>query len=936
MHGWAWFILLVVLGQGLIKPLVPARAARPPAKQDSSAATPAETVEELVLQCTRALAAGDWESAATHSSALLHNYGDRQELIQVCQRFQLVLLDCRLRLHQWEEAVPLFEPALRSLRAAPGELHGELLFQKATCEAHLKQYAAARKSISAALPLLPESGVRKHDAMLLLAVCTLHCNQPEEAGKLVEQLLPSLPISMSEGAVMLGMRAFLEAKKPEAAFALFSRGRAASKKTSTRIGVQLLLLEAASASLENGEPANALCVASKIEPPERLISIQMQRIARIKGSVGAAQSPHSTQRETKTMLLNEAARMQSEIDSVGNGASLAEATRLLVASAYRALNRPYEAALVLDDATSLLRPSEVLESASVELVKTWFELERWQRVVDSANRFSKAYPASRLLPMVHYLKGCAEQKSGSLENALETFQTISKDTKAGEFAISAGFMHALTLFLDNRLPEAVQGLKLFLQRHKKHSFAEAAAHWLCVAKARTGPPQEVQTAANAYLDLFPNGENKPAVLLRRAQSFVSLNQRSAATVDLEALLAEAPEHACSGEAGLLLGDCRLALENGEGALAAWRGIPASQPAANEEGLLKCARLLYRCGRFAELLELMRTLEPPITDSPRIAEAAAWLCKACDRGDHPEDAVTWTLKQLEAVGNDPSSPGAEPLLMFATIRAGSQPVGNGWASGLAALSAAAASDSRHTLDSRLQWAQAFNLHVANQVDTTEELIRAATLYPANITSPAVLADGADAAERRGLPVEAERLWRELLKWHPGAQQRDRAFIALAKMDSAANRTVAAWDWIRRFERATPTSPLRPRLLLVKAALQNHAGSAAEALGTLEQMIREKGGTAALKAEALFHMGTIHRATGATRVAIAYLQRAYVSYGRFEPWATKSYIMSAEAFQDLGDHASARNTYREFLASAAPADSPERALAVKRLKVLEGTP
>jgi TolA-binding protein len=541
-----------------------------------------------------------------------------------------------------------------------------------------------------------------------------------------------------------------------------------------------------------------------------------------------------------------------------------------------------------------------------------------------------------LLPMVRYLKGCAEQKSGLMASARETFQMLSKDTKAGEFAISAGFMHALTLLLDNHHPEAVQELKLFLQRHKKHSFAEAAAYWICAATAQTGPPQELKTVTNAYLDLFPNGENKPAVLLRRAQSLVSLNQRPAATVALEALLADAPEHACSGEAGLLLGDCRLALGDVEGALAAWRGIPASQTAANEEGILKCARLLFRCGRSAEVPDLLRTFEPPEKGSPRIAEAAAWLCKACDRGEHPEDAVTWTLKQIGAVGNDPSSAGAEPLIMFAAIRAAAPPVGNAWATGLAELSAAAASDGRNTLDSRLRWSQALNPHVANEADATRDLIRAATHYPANITGPAVLADGADAAERSGLPADAGRLWRELLKWHPGAPQRDRAFVALAKMDAEAGRTDAAWDWVRRFERATPTSPMRPRLLLVKAAVQSRAGNAAEAISTLDQMLREKGATAAVKAEALFQTGKIHRATGATRVAIAYLQRVYVSYNRCEPWATKSYMLSAEAFQDLGDNTSARNTYREFLASAAPPDAPERALAINRLSMLEGTP
>jgi tetratricopeptide (TPR) repeat protein len=126
------------------------------------------------------------------------------------------------------------------------------------------------------------------------------------------------------------------------------------------------------------------------------------------------------------------------------------------------------------------------------------------------------------------------------------------------------------------------------------------------------------------------------------------------------------------------------------------------------------------------------------------------------------------------------------------------------------------------------------------------------------------------------------------------------------------------------------------LLVKAALQRGEGRTLEALRTLERVLRERGAGAALKCEALFCMGELHHSIGEPNLALPYLQRVYVSYGGFQPWAAKAYLASAEAFTAIGKHQSARNTYNELLASGLAPDAPERAIASSKLKALGGTP
>jgi tetratricopeptide (TPR) repeat protein len=913
----------------------PVDAAKSAPKQAPVAPVPALTVEELVHRSTRAFAAGDWRSAAEHCIALLRDYGDRPEIAQLAKRFQLILLQCHLRLNEWAEALPLFESAQDSLSNAPRPLQGELLLQKAYCERQLLQYDSARESVTASLSMLSATGQRRADATLLLATCMLESNNAEAAGKLVDECLPTLPNQCKEKAVLLGMHAFLKARQPERAYALFSTALARFPDATARIGIQVLLLDAAAAFLENGEAKSALNCLARIHPPERLIALQKQRVTRIQRPLSAVRTPQDSSAGSTVLNNEDAVPLEGEINTLGSGASFSASTRLLIASAYRALNRNHEAALILEEAVSRVPSSDALEVASLEAAKTWFELERWQRVIDSANRFSKAYPASPHAPLMLYLKGCAEQKAGMFGEALATFQSLAK-TGTQEVAINAAFMHALTLLLDNRLPEAGQELITFLQKHGKHSFAESAAYFLCVATGQQGPPQPLRSAASAYLESFPNGEHKPVVLLKRAQSLNALKEKAAAVADLQTLLAESPRHACSGEAALLLGDCRLSLGDGEGALNAWRSVPVDLTAAKEEGILKCLKLLFGSGKFEALWECLRELDSVQTDTGRAAEAAVWWWKACSRDGHPEEAAAWALRQIESFGDDPLSKGVDLLITKAWSLAAAYLQEEAWAAKIATLLASADTDGRHTLHSRLVWANACALRSKNAVEASRCFIKAATLHPANATSSAALADGADAMETAGETAKATRLWRDLLKWHPDAPQLDRALFALARLDCAARHNESAWQWVKRFEKTASASTLHPRLLLVKATLQIEQGKPTEALKTLDQLLREKSAAAAVKAEAMFRMGQIHQTAGALPLAISYLQRTYVSYPRFQPWAAKAYIASAEAFHALGDRSAASNTYREFLDSCPSEDSPDRELAVSRLKTLEEKP
>jgi tetratricopeptide (TPR) repeat protein len=898
--------------------------------------SPSMTVEELVHHSSQALNSGAWQAALEDCDALLRDYGDRPEVMRLKERVHLTLLHCHLQLGQWNEAAPLFDVVLQNISANKPTARGELLYQKAACELRLEQPAAACKTISASLLLLPPAVPLRAEAVLLQAACLLAHKAPLQAGELLENSLSVLEQPVAERALPLGMSAFLEAGHPGRACALLAEASRKFPGIEESTGPQTLLLRAGAALLEEGNATHALACLSRIAPPQRLIRSQQRQLASLEKTIASAQAQAVTGTCFISVLHSKARQLRMELDAFGNGDAFAAATRIQVATAYQALGRAREAALVLDDAIRQLPAAELLEHASLELAKIWLQQERWQKVVTTSEHFASVYPASKHLPLMLYLRGCALQKAGLFASALDTFSRVAADFKSHELCASARFMEAFTLLLDSRPMEAARGFASFLRSDKKHDLCEAAAYWLCIAEAQGGSPSAVRAAAGAYLAEFPNGENKPAVYLRRAQAACALREKAAAVPDLEEVLATAPEHACSGEAALLLGDCRLAAEDLEGALSAWGQVPTGQREAREEGLFKCAKLLHRLGRTPELRELLRAFDSEHAESTRLAEAAHWLWKACAQGGDSDETTRWILEHVATHGNNPDAPGIEALLSATSLREGTDSEKEAWRKALQELAAAAEDAEQKTLLCRLKWSTAKTVAKHDATASLFLLREAAGLGPAALTGPAVLADAAEALEKAGSPTEARRLWRELLKWHPRAPQRDRALVTMARFEVTEHRPERAWEWVMRFEQGTPTSPLLPRLLLVKAALQRGEGRTLEALRTLERVLRERGAGAALKCEALFCMGELHHSIGEPNLALPYLQRVYVSYGGFQPWAAKAYLASAEAFTAIGKHQSARNTYNELLASGLAPDAPERAIASSKLKALGGTP
>jgi tetratricopeptide (TPR) repeat protein len=236
--------------------------------------------------------------------------------------------------------------------------------------------------------------------------------------------------------------------------------------------------------------------------------------------------------------------------------------------------------------------------------------------------------------------------------------------------------------------------------------------------------------------------------------------------------------------------------------------------------------------------------------------------------------------------------------------------------------------------RSSWAEATALSKRDPARAQADLVEISRRVNAQIHSPAILADCADALLAAGMAKEAEEAYRDLIKWNPRASQKDRALVAIGRIEMSRGNTDAALQQFERFEREVTGSRLFGGAMLARAKILQAGGRATDARNALEKLLASEYTMGKEKAEALYHIGEMHMGESRPDLAIPYFQRLYVMYGRWRDWVAKAYYRSGEAFEKLNDELSARRTYQELSEREDLAEFEEAVKARRRLDSLGG--
>lgn len=911
--------------------LAAALALTPMLQVSAQAVDDALTAEELYIKGITAYNAGDYATAVSDFQKFQKDYGKSEEGIRVIESIHYPLAMSLLHLQKFDDALESIDAALKA-KPQP-EQREDLAFYKGVCLMQAEEYEDARKIFEAFATEFPKSR-QTQEALLLVGTMWILEEKYAEAAKAFAAIKGKLdPINRGRASV-LQLYALMETGSKDDALALVVDEFPRIGNMLQIATFQTLALGLGSQFLEDEEYRMAIQTLQRIWPRERLVRYQEERLSELEDALTAAEAQPKSDPYRKMQLKQMIAKVKRELKSLDKIKDFDSALRLRLASAYQAMDRYREAALIMEDMLNEMPPDSVVESASVSLVQCWSAIERWPKAIEAAQTFAKKFPKSKSLPLVLYLEGVAQQQANDQVAAIATFDGIYKRYPESTFAPRALFMRGFSELLAEQNPDAIATFEEFAKKYPDHEMADAAAYWRVMGYSLDKQFARTREVADEYLEKYPGGHYRGLTVFRKAYAAQSMKQYDVAIRELRKYLDQYPDHESMSEALVLLGDAYMAEGEMDLGIASFKRIPPEEKRFFEEGWFKVGkayRLLEEPEKMREHFEQFAREHP---NSPRVAEAIYWIGWTYRRAGEPEKAREAYWQAIREHGADPAIRSVDDLfLALQKLYKGDQEQRQ-YLAALRDLQTTAETQDEPALEMRALWAQARAREQSDPAMSKQLMIEAAKLAKVPETNPLLLADFASAYQDLGRAEDAEQMWREMVKWNPRAAQKDQALAALGMIEAKAGHDQEALHYFDRFEKETLGSMRFGGVMLARAELLAKRGDYEAARTSLESLLANEYARGEEKAEALYRIGDLYMKEGKPALAVPYFQRIYIMHGRWREWVARAYLESGEAFEQLKDLEAARKTYEEFVQKEELSDLPEAGRARERLNELGG--
>lgn len=913
----------------------------------AESASPALTAGECLAAAEKLYSEGNYSEAAKRFAQLADDFGKSKDAEAAIRATRFRHAMCFVRAKDFAGASGAIATALAQDPPPPEAETQELRFWLGVARVEEKDFQGAREELEKFLAMFPSGAendpayVRKFpaagkifEARLLIGSAWLLEGKFPEAAAHFDGLKSGLVAENRSRGLILELHALLQAGRDAEAMRLLDDEAPRMEDVAQLITLQSLALELGNRRLEVGGFRDAIACLRRVWPADRLLKHQNQRLDDMRSRLRAAEADPNSDPHTKLLLGQTIQKVAREVESFQKIGNFDAALRFRLAAAYQGLGRHREAALILEDMLRRMPPDPVVEQASANLVRTWFEIGRWPKVSESAAGFREKFPASPSVPLAIYLDGLAAQKDLRFDAALAAFDEIAAKHPDSEFAPRAHFMKGFTLLLAEKYADAVRAFEKFPKAHPGHELAGSAAYWRGMGYSLDRKFDKARGAMDDYLKQFKDGPHAGSAVFRKAYCAQQAEDYATSIRELRAFLRAHPDHEESAEARILLGDALMNEGEMEEGIAALQGVPRERTRQREEAVFKIAKALKLMREDERLMRLMRDFQKENPASQRVAEAVFQIGSVHRQNDRPELARDAYWDAIREHGDNPAIRSVDDLFPALARLYRDEP--DEFPRRLADLQKSAEASGKPVLAMRALWARAAALKKSDPDASRRLLLEAAKLADVQTTNPLLLADFAIALRDDGNPAASLAMFRDLLKWNPAAPQKDRALAAIGFAELEAGNESAALALFDRFASESPGSLETGRVLLAKAAIEEKRGRKAAARATLEALLAAPTSAGREKAEALFRIGQIHMADGKPELAIPYFQRIYVMHGRWHEWVAKAYLRSGEAFEKLGDTASAKKTYAELAKNDDLATRPEADAARKRLGNLEGAP
>ncbi|MEX1118310.1 MAG: tetratricopeptide repeat protein, partial [Terrimicrobiaceae bacterium] len=931
--------LLLLCAMGLASPPSPA--------QNEPAAGADMTADELMLRADEAYNKREFPEAAKLYRNFFRDFGKSKEpqVIDIIRRRSYTLAMCLVQAKNFGEAMEEISAALAKTPPLDPWQIQELTFWLGVCQMQEKEYEAAVVTLEKFLGLFPkgalanpgyvkqyQAATKIPEAQVLIGTSLLLQDKFAESAAHFENIKSGLNPADRGRATVLQLFSLIQAKEFEAALRLVEEEYPRMGDLLQLVAFQTLTLELGNHFLENGHYRDAIACLQRVWLSERLLKHQSDRLADLESRLVAAEANPASDPYLKLALAQQIAKVAREVETFQKIENFDSALRLRLATAYQKMKRYRESALIMEDMLEEMSPDPLVEAASVNLVQSWGTLERWPKVIEASKTFAEVFPKSKNLPLVLYLQGLAEQKFLAYEEAVATFELLTKKHASSEFAPRAQFMKGFTWLLAERNADAIEAFETFAKKHPKHELADAAGYWRGMGFSLDKHYETAREVLAGYLKAKKERAYRGAAIFRRAYCAQQMEDYTTSIRELSDYLKKFPGGGQSSEARILLGDALMNEGRMEEGIAAFESIPPDDTRFYEEGVFKVGKALKLMEEHPRMREHMEAFVASSPRSPRVAEAIyniGWIYRQDGQQEQARE-IYWDA--IGEYGSDPSIRSVDDLFpALSKLYKGPEQTAQ-YLAKLGDLGEEATN--QPALAVRSLWAQAQALRKTEPDRANDLLVEASALANVQETNPLLLADMADALLASGREAEGETMWRDLVKWNPRAPQKDRAFATLGLLELKRGNEKAAMALFDRFERETLGSILLGKIMLARASLQETRRQYADARKSLEVLLASQYATGPEKCEALYRTGEIYMKEGKPELAVPYFQRIYVMHGRWTDWVARAYYRSGEAFEKLKDTLSARRTYQELAEREELSDLEPTHKARERLQALGG--
>ena len=911
------------------------------AAEDAAEAPPeVGTARDIIMKADNAYNAKKYEEAIAGYQRFLTDFGSAKEAEPDVPHVRYNLSAALMQAAKFEPAIEATEEALKLPKMTEAQRE-DLSFWRAVALLQTGQADPAHAALIEFLEKFPKSA-RRPDAALLSGNALLAAGKLAEAAKVFGAIRKAPRHPHRGRAAILELHCLIETGQDKEALTLLTEeGQDQGQNIAQIATFQTLALGLGEKMLEQDRQRDAIRALQNIWPRERLITHQQAKLAEIKTALARLEGqpkPDVFQRAQMRQLQRE---VEKELTNLEKIKSFDASVRFRQATAFHQQDRYRECALLLEDMLRQMEPDAVVETASLSALQSWMAIERNDKAVEASLLFEKNFPSSKSLPLVLYLRGTAQQRAERYDEAIATFEALQTRYPSTDQAPRAFFLKGFTQLLAERNDEAAVTLGEFGKNYPEHDLTEAANYWQGSALAFAKKFPEAREILASHAEKFPKGNLLGPAVFRQAYCAQSMKDYATAETELKAYLKKYPDGEESNEARIMLGDALLAqAKSGEGK-ELYSSVSADAGRFHEDAQFKLAKVLKLEEDYEGLRQLMGQYLAAYPKSPRAAEALFLIGQAWRQEDQPDKAIAEYWKAISEFGNDPSANSVEDLfLALGRLYKGDSEKAD-YLAALRTLREKAQGEKQDVLAVRSIWALGQAVKKTDP-DLSAALFReASAVAKPEITNPIILADGAEAqlagaaeggSEAAGRKEKAAQLYRDLLKWHPRAGQKDRALAALGGMAMESGDTKTALEYYTRLERDTPWSSLMGDVLTARAQIEIKAGNTEAATEAYTRLLAAENVAGKLKAQTLLALGELEMSRDRPQTAIPYYQRIYILYGKWRDTVAKAYLRSGEAFEQLNDLEAARKTYDELSKSEDLASLPEAQIARERLQKL----